>query len=210
MVRLFSMVAALAVLAVAALDADADRAPCAVPHGSHVIAKTKRAVVIRRDRRPRHVHACLFSADHMVRLSGHSPIYRLAGRYVAYRDYFGDESRGGRTYDVDVADLGREGRLLDAPAAYSNISTSDDGTVPATITDLTLKANGSVAFISCRTGRGPDSPCRPALRRQVWRADLRGHAVLDKSRRIGPYSLRRHGSTISWRHGAKRRHGRLK
>jgi hypothetical protein len=190
-------------------EAGAGRGPCAVPRGYHLLKRSRHAIVVERDRRPRHVYGCHFPTDRMVRLTPYSPIYRLAGHFAAYRDFFGDALQGGRQYHVDIMDLKR-GTLRYGAAVYSYSGPMDDGTISGTITGLTLKRDGSVAWISCRTGSGRDSPCRAHARRQVWRSDSYGDARLDDSRRVFLYSLRRRGSTISWRHGAGRRSARLR
>jgi len=146
----------------------------------------------------------------MVHIPAGSPIYRLAGRYVAYWDADGTAESGGRTYSVAVHDLKRA-RVPYAVAAWGDRgSVYDDGIVPATITDIVLKPNRSVAWIACRTTRAHETRCRRPARRQLWRVDRRQDRLLDRGRRIRPRSLRRRGSTISWRHGKARRTASLK
>jgi hypothetical protein len=79
------------------------------------------------------------------------------------------------------------------------------------VTDLTLKRNASVAWISCfgySTRSCSNAPY------QVWRADRRAgkweHELLEESSDIQPRSLRRQDSTITWRRGEATRSASLR
>jgi hypothetical protein len=80
--------------------------------------------------------------------------------------------------------------------------------------DLVLKKNGSVARISCApifaTADQSDCYMDPDAPPEVWRTDLRGTKMLDASADIGLRSLKRRGSTITWRDGSALRHAQLK
>jgi hypothetical protein len=187
--------------------AGAGGGPCAVPRGYFVLKKTHRAVVIVRERGTQRVYGCLFKVDRRFRLADFSPRYPLAGRYVAYREV-SEDSVAGTHYDVFVRNL-RTGRASRVHPAFTD-QTEDDGTINSTITDIVLKRNGSVAWISCPT-RDPNAEfCFRNGPFQVWRLDRRGAKKLDSSAKVRRDSLRREGSRISWRHGGATRHATLR
>jgi hypothetical protein len=193
--------------AVVPIGAGASGGPCAVPRGYFVLKKTHRAVVMVRDEGPQRVYGCMFKVDRRVRLADFSPRYPLAGRYVAYREV-SEDPVAGTHYDVFVVDL-RRGRTKRVHPAFTN-RTADDGTVNSTITDIVLKRNGSVAWISCQT-RDPNAEfCFRNGPFQVWRLDRRHAKKLDSSAKVRRRSLRREGSRISWQHGAATRSASLR
>jgi hypothetical protein len=204
---------ALATLLIAALaalpagGAGANGGPCAVPRGYFVLKKTHRAVVMVRERGSQRVYGCLFKVDRRVRLADFSPRYPLAGRYVAYREV-SEDPVAGTHYDVFVVNL-RTGRARRTHPAFTT-PTADDGTVNSTITDIVLKRNGSVAWISCPTRDGNEEFCFRNGPFQVWRLDRRYAKKLDSSAEVRRRSLRREGSRISWQHGAASRSASLR
>jgi hypothetical protein len=110
----------------------------------------------------------------------------------------------GMSYLVAVLDLRRD-RYRHLEAAYSDPPTRhrDDGEKAAVITDLTLKRNGSVAWISCFPAESSDHECispGPDLPYEVWRADTHGRQLLDASEKVKLRSLHRTRSTLTWRH----------
>jgi hypothetical protein len=149
----------------------------------------------------------LFKVDRRVRLADFSPRYPLAGRYVAYREV-SEDPVAGTHYDVFVTNL-RSGRARRVHPAFTN-QTADDGTVNSTITDIVLKRNGSVAWISCPTRDGNAEFCFRDGPFQVWRLDRRGAKKLDSSAKVRRDSLRRTDSRISWRHGGAMRRASLR
>jgi hypothetical protein len=178
---------------------------CEKPRGYVVAAKTHEAVVFRR-RFGYRAYGCLRRRGKLVRLFDAVGNYKLARRYVAYLVVTSDSE--GTFYRVIVRDLRTEG-FRHIEAAYSNLPehNPDDGEVAARITDLTLKRNGSVAWISCPPSDPNANHCAapdPDVPYEVWRVDRRGRKLLDHSSEIELRSLIRKDSTISWRRaGAK-------
>jgi hypothetical protein len=195
-----------AILAAPGAGAGADRGRCEPPRGYVVFKRTAKAVVLlSRTRGP--VYGCSFRTDRLIRLARYSPRYPLAGRYVAYREVIPDPV-GGTKYDVFVVDLRRD-RVKHVHPAYTN-RTADDGTVNSTITDIVLKRNGSVAWISCPTRDPNEEFCHRHVAYQVWRSDSRGAERLAHAEAVRLHSLKRRGSTISWRQGTQERRAGLR
>lgn len=139
-----------------------------------------------------HAYACSFETNKQTDL-GHDydetlvEAVRLAGPYVGYYAFGGDEfSTGG---DIVVRDL-RNGRSLRNLGAFG----LDD-------VKLVLKENGSVAWTSVPNALEPTSPKRIELRA----ADGLGERVLDPGPQVDPSSVRLSGSTLTWRSGGAAR-----
>ena len=207
--------ALVAVVAAMGGSAEADRDGCKVPRGSTVFAKSRYAVVYE-DSRGRDF-GCLFSLGRRAELidanTDYTNPFTLAGRYVAYPQT-SSEPDGTTFYLLTVFDL-RQGGWHTLSGIYADPPDYEVNHESAGIkTDLVLKKNGSVAWISCypylgdtdstNCSRGPGFPL------EVWRTDRRGTKLLDAYTDVGKRSLKRRGSTISWRHGSKRRTAQLK
>lgn len=179
-------------------DARADGSGhCHPTVGARVIKKTREAVVIQR--RDGRVYGCYFRSGRFTRVPADVPGYTLAGPYVAYSLQSFDPD-GTEFLLLIVRDL-RTGRDHHSPAIYT-APQYPDGEGPGAISDITLKRNGSVAWISClasdpnRTRCYPPDPQAPY---EVWRADRRGRKLLERSSTIRLHSLSRKASTITWR-----------
>jgi hypothetical protein len=191
----------------------ATRASCTKPRGYVVKTKTREAVIFT-NRHGYKAYGCLYRQGDLVRLSGAVGQYRLAGRYAAYFLRYaevGDITQ----YRVMVRDL-RTGGFRHIEAAYSDLPEQrpDDGYTAARVTNLTLKRNGSVAWLSCFPWDADVSHhCRapqPDLEWEAWRADTRGRKLLDASDEVRVRSLRRDRSTLTWRHGDETRTATLR
>ena len=205
------VVALLAAGTAVAASAEARHRGCAVPRGDAVEAKTRYAVVYVQD--AEHIYGCLFSLGRRALLFDAEDPLLLAGRYVAYEQVSYDPDST-VYYLLTVFDLRRRtahsfSSLYEEQPPTASSRESQD---PGMATDLVLKKNGSVAWISCwRFPPGPggcavdaDTPA------EMWRTDSRGTKLLDASTDVRLRSLKRKGSTITWRHGTERRTARLK
>jgi hypothetical protein len=203
-----ALLAAAALALVATLAggpaADAGSTACK-PRGYVVEAESRDAIVIRR-RHGSRVYGCLLSRGRLVRLNDAFGPYALAGRYVAYFAVPNDDPATGPYNLLTVRNLanGNIRRVVAAYVPQPETSAGRDGETPAAITDIVLKRNSSVAWISCRPPDPNSSDCFPRdpdTPFQVWRADRRGRKLLDSSETIRLRSLRREGHRISWRRG---------
>jgi hypothetical protein len=203
--------AAGALLLVAAGSGGADgtsTGACKRPAGYVVAVRTSKAVVFKR-RSGHGAYGCLRRRGELVRLSGAVGKYRLAGKYVAYFLVFTEIGQGNPVYRVMVRGL-RHGSFRHIEAAYSDLPQQgyDDGENAARVTNLKLKSNGSVAWISCFPSNRHPRRCRaPAadLEWEVWRADTHGRKLLDSSDSVRLRSLGLNRSTLTWRHGDETR-----
>lgn len=205
--------ALVAVIAAMAASAEADRQGCKKPRGYTVDAKTRYAVVYSGPTADDPVYGCLFSLGKRARLYDVSGDVTLAGRYVAYPQT-SYEPDGTVYYLLTVFDL-RLRRWHTLSSAYVHVSHGNpDGEDSALVTDVALKKNGAVAWISCypifETPNQNDCFRDPDVPPEVWRTDRRGTKMLDASADVGLRSLKRKGLTISWRHGSSRRSAQLK
>jgi hypothetical protein len=204
--------AAIALLALAMApwgSAAAARRACAKPHGYVVEVKTRYAVVYTQ-RRGEGAYGCLFSRGQLVPLYDSVGAWTLAGRYVAFAQvsYYPD---GTVYYLFTVVDLRRSAWHLIWPMYELVDGGSGDGEDWAFVTDVVLRKNGSAAWISCRPLTASNHDCRGADEpTEVWRSDTRGRKRLDASTDVGLRSLKRKGSTITWRHGSKARTAQLR
>jgi hypothetical protein len=192
-------------------SADASHRGCKVPQGGKVKARTKYAVVYY-DSRGRDF-GCLFSVGRRAELYDVDGDVTLAGRYVAYPQTSYDPD-GTIYYLLTVFDLRRR-RWHTLSSAYVQVSHGNqDGEDDALITHVTLKKNGSVAWISCSPiyGSPDNNDCfkDPDIPPEVWRTDHRGTKMLDASADIRLRSLKRRGNAITWRDGSQRRTAQLK
>ena len=174
------------------------------PHSAKTLAASQLARV---DSIGGQVYGCAVGATHRHRLGASIRTLRedrvgpvaIAGKVVAY----GLSSFGVDTVSslVIVRDLGN-GQQLRAAAPTNRILPESFTSVDS----IVVKADGATAWISqtssvIRSG----SPVT-----QVWRADAPGQSLLDSGGAIDARSLRRSGSTISWRDGSKVRSARLR
>jgi hypothetical protein len=209
--RTTTQVAVIGLLTGVFLSTDAAtgaRSSCATPHGYRVEAKTRKAVVLV-ERHGDDRFGCLFSVGRHIPVAP-SPFYKLSGRYVAYRSDTSDVSAT-RSVLMVVRDL-KNGHFRHIAAMYKDPAFVD-AEAPSTYTDVTLKRNGSVAWISCFTHDDDGARCLgrdPEVPFEVWRADTRGHKLLDKSSEMGIHSLKRDGSNITWRKSGDTRSATLR
>jgi hypothetical protein len=204
-------VAAPASMANPATIRAASSSSCHKPRGYVVQAKSHEAVVFRR-RSGLRAYGCLYRRGKLVLLSDAVGNYRLAGRYVAYLLHSSDTE--GTFTRVMVRDL-RSGGFRHIEAAYSQLPESrpDDGEADAKVTDLTLKRDGAVAWISCPPSDPGANHCYasdPEAPYEVWRADSRGRKLLDASDAVGLRSLHREGARITWLRGGEMRSATLR
>jgi hypothetical protein len=204
------MLGAAALLAPA--SAEAEHRACAKPHGYTVEAKTRYAIVYSGPTGDDPVYGCLFSRGRLVQLYDADYNYTLAGRYVAYEQVT-YEPEGTVYHLLTVFDLRRERWHTISPAWVWPDGGNQDGEDWGLVMDVVLKKNGSVAWISCTPVPVNVYHCRDRDRdtpAEVWRVDSRGRKRLDVAAEIGLHTLVRQGSTITWRHGSKRRTAQLK
>ena len=201
---------AVVLAAVGPASADASRRGCKVPRGADVLARSKYAVVYD-DSRGRDF-GCLFSVGSRTELYDVDGHVTLAGKYVAYPQTSYDPD-GTEYYLVAVRNLRSGGWRTLSPAYVAVSNGSHDGEDFALVTDLVLKKNGSVAWISCsplESGPGGCSFRSEGVPLEVWRTDSRGTKRLAASVDVGRHSLTRRGSTIRWRDGSVVRHAQLR
>jgi hypothetical protein len=138
-----------------------------------------------------YTYACLFSEDERYLLGRNwddesIEIPRLTAPYVAY------VSRATACCSaVDVRDL-RDGALLRSARASETMPGQD-------VTDLVLKANGSVAWI---VDLAPDGV-------EVVAVDSSGRRLLDSGPDVELRSLELNGSTVTWRKAGQTRSANL-
>jgi hypothetical protein len=210
------MIGRLAAVALLALtlapwdSAAAAKRACAKPHGYTVEAKTRYAVVYSGPTGDDPVYGCLFSRGRLVELYDAVYNYRLAGRYVAY-EQISYEPEGTVYYLLTVRDL-RRGTWHTISPSYVHVDGGNqDGEDLGYVSDVVLRKNGSVAWISCYPVYPSDYDCRDqGAPTEVWRRDSRGRKRLDASTEVGLRSLKRRGATITWRHGREMRSAALR
>lgn len=147
-----------------------------------------------------HVYACLFeSPSKRVDLGQNYDeerlrTFRLSGPYVAF-------FRSGCAaciwdqQSIEVRDL-RNGNLVSRP----------DVRFFTRLSDLALKANGSIAWTVERIALGPDGlypigyPNEPPIveAREVWALDSQGQRIIDSGPELNPESLELKDSTLTW------------
>jgi hypothetical protein len=207
LVRLARPLVGLALLFVATMWASAHVShaasrPACSSSGSKTVLATRDARVFTkrgRDRRDRvtRYYGCHYRTDSRRRLGTVGPAgefsdsvkpIRLAGPFVGYAIHY--QGPAGGTYAVvRVMDL-RTGRLRFDDQA----SDAKDFDAQGKVTDLELKPNGSVAWIT-RTGFESSSP------REVRRNDSTGKRTLDTGSDIAAYSLALSDSRLYWSKG---------
>lgn len=131
-------------------------------------------------------YGCLFSVDEAFRLGQDDDddsdlkLFRLAGPYVAFER---EECSMGCGFSVHVHDLRDGTELREAPRYPGDASFGR-------VSDLELKDNGSVAWIS---GAPPYTAGAPV----VWAYDSLGWRQLDGGN-VSPESLTLNGSILTW------------
>ena len=144
----------------------------------------------------RNAYGCLYSVGRRIELGldddadsgdgGYKELFRLSGPYTAYQH--GCTSEG--CYPaLSVVDL-RDGREVRTSKPVMS-PTGDWIYWAASATDLVLKPNASVAWISDAEGRGPE----------VWAFDGVSHRRLDAGMLIQKKSLELNGSSVQWKNG---------
>ncbi len=181
-----------------------------LPRGYVVEKRTQTTVVVRR-RSTGRVYGCLPSRGRLVRLPGAAGPYAAAGRYVAYEQSTSDPA--GLTQRFLAVRSLINGRLRRGPAIYAldpNDPSDSDYENAAQITDVTLKRNGSIAWISCLVFEQRCTPRDPMAPYQVWRADSGGTKLLESSDAVRLRSLHRDANSLNWRSGERLRRATLR
>jgi hypothetical protein len=208
-VALLAVVVGIVVVAGGRPEAEAAAHRCVVPHGAKVFARSRNAVVYSGGPPTYRTYACLRGGKARLRVAS-SAFYELAGRYVAYSRAEFDPD-GTDHYQLIVRDL-RTGGYRHHPGIYKEPGV-DRNNSDAGVTDVTLRKNGSVAWISCLASDTNGLHCyRPDADYpyQVWRLDTRGLKKLDESAAIAKRSLERSVRKISWRDGGETKTATLK
>jgi hypothetical protein len=205
-----TIIAALALTACLALPSGANAASCRFA-GHRVVERGSDGVVLEGPLRDgfRTSYGCLFSVGRRVRLDHpdegiNAVSFALAGRYVAFHQRF-FEPVGDHFDDMVVVDL-RTDRRRHIAELYTD-ERYDEGVLDAGTTDMALRRNGSVAWISCEAD---SEGCDRSTPYQVHRIDGRGHRLLDTGRRIGPRSLRLTRRTVRWTNAGEPRSASLR
>ncbi|HEY0633589.1 MAG TPA: hypothetical protein VGC98_16150 [Thermoleophilaceae bacterium] len=206
--------------------------PCR-PDGSKTLAQTPTARVyqVARERSGHstlYTYGCLKESGSQVLLASDAepsaifppPAISLVGPYVGYAvDTDSDPNApGGRVTYVEVDDMRPQEPGKEVAGLVVDAGASDVARVGA----LKASKHGAVIWIACPApsdgplASDPRGKCtRPGTYDRVFRAHLDSSGVahveqLDKGRTIDPHSLRRaHRSTVTWRHGKKRRTAKL-
>jgi hypothetical protein len=202
--------ATLALLVACAPSAAARTSTCR-EEGSTTLGKSRHARVYEFQG---DVYGCLFSENtpHVLivgtdcDVAGRGAI-RLAGRYVGVARTFCNIDQAEDR--VQVTDL-RTGQELVSTGASPTFSASlEIGSVY--VTDLELKANGSVAWIAKLKVEG--TPTEEEVRksdRTIAKGPRTTSKLLDAGKRIASRSLTREGSTVSWTSAGVEKTARLK
>jgi hypothetical protein len=166
------------------------------------------------------VYGCLLARGVPVGLSGgyddgvsyepQSPKrMALAGALLAYAaDYGGHSFESSALIVTDLRD----------PAGGVSRGWGIATTESAELAAIRLRANGAVAWIGCATDQAPygalNDSCqhRGGDRKEVWVWPVRRRkpSLVDRGRIIDPRSFHLRGSKLTWRHGPKLRHARLR
>jgi hypothetical protein len=206
--------------------------PCR-PDKSKTLAETPTARVyqVARERSGHstlYTYGCLKESGSQVLLASDAepsaifplPAISLVGPYVAYAvDTDGDPGApGGRVTYVEVDDMRPPQPGKEVAGLVVNAGASDVARVGA----LKASRHGRVIWIACPApsdgplASDPRGKCtHPGTYDRVFRAHLDSSGIahveqLDKGRTIDPHSLRRaRHSTVTWRHGKKRRTAKL-
>jgi hypothetical protein len=184
------------------------------PAGGRVLRRTRSVTVFKRAAfKSNGIFGCLRGRGAPVYLGDLLELFpshtmSIAGPLVAYGyNYFDRVEEGSAISVTDLRDpefgLNRD-VLLD---------TSDYATLVAT----RLRANGSLAWISCPDptyGNGSARECRRVGRAPkhiwVWEARRGYPRLADRGRAIDPRTFRLRGSTVTWRKAGKRHSARLR
>ena len=170
----------------------ANGAGCRTPSGYTLKERSSEArIFLRKDGRK--AYGCLLSTGRLVRV-GVVNRYWLSGRYVAYRVYY-YEGEGEALTTLFIRDL-KTGQNLRREDPWVPPDFTGDPP-PGQVTDLTMKRNGSLAWISCLAAANGLS-CEPGEPYQVWRVDRGGGERLEHSTEVKPRSLERSDSKITW------------
>ncbi len=180
--------------------------PCR-PKGSTTVTKTRLARIYEL-KSPGNVpdfYGCLYSRNKSYVIGernycdvGRVGNFRLAGRYEAYTIPF-----------CDIDTLTDQVRVVDLKTGQQLVATSPSPTLGAmlgfwngvvNVTDMELKANGSVAWIA-KLKIGDGEPSRREVRksdRKLGTGERKTSKLVDSGQLIASRSLTREGSTISW------------
>jgi len=181
----------------AIVEAKRRSSPACTTKTAKTLVATKGARVFKQRGR---IYACLYRPGRSFQIGGRNSSrgttdvanLRLAGRYVAYSK----NGPGGIT--LVSRELRRGIVARDVPAA---VATTPGLTA---ITDLSLRTNGSLAWIAKRTRiDGPLSPYAISVvpDYQVRKSDRSGEALLDAGSGVVPGSLSLLRGTVSWMKG---------
>jgi hypothetical protein len=191
----------------------AERPPSACrPAGSRMLRGTSRVNVFKRGG----MYACLFDRGVPVFLGGGdsstatpfpSNTMAVAGPLIAYGySYLERDDEGSLIEVVDLRD----------PEFGNNRATRMEKSDYGILLASAVRPNGAVAWLSCSGGdyeNGSAKDCRRRERvKHVWMLGSRdgGKHRLDSGRTIDPRTFELHRSRLTWRHGGKLRHARLR
>jgi hypothetical protein len=161
------------------------------------------------------VYGCLFARGTWVMLNTDDEIpfpqstMSLAGPFVGYA--IDVAAHGVEESYIVVTDLRDEYFGLNRS---TELETRDTGELAAT----RVRRNGGLAWISCPTpevslgtlDRGCARPGGWVKHVFAWDSHAAKRRLLDNGRTIDPHTLRLHGSLLTWRHGRKLHHARLR
>ena len=181
-------------------------ASACVASGERVIARSDKAVIMRRNG---HEFACALDLGRRYRLAVKGP-FAVGGYYVAYADGFCEES--GCLEYVELMDLRRgwSGRKEVSIRLDPAKQCRATGSCTANLRKLVVNTRGAVAWATCPERQyhsGEDVVC--STRREpisVVRVDARGQRLLDNGSGIRGSSLRLSpsGTYVAWRSSSGR------
>lgn len=165
---------------------DAGRAysACRADDSSTLLASARARVYRRRER----LYGCLFrSRERRVLGVRHNlGLMKTAGRFVAF-SYRTCSSGGGCNSDVYLSDLSEPARMYHRRHVFG----------PSDVTDLVLRATGTVAVIADFAATVFDPPGTPP-RREIWKVRNGQRTQLDSGIGIASGSLALRNATLYW------------
>lgn len=179
------------------------RNTCPKPRGYKQVAASGEARVFERGEE---AYGCHVSRDRLVGLGIAGSDYRLAGRFSSRWWVFCCEASDPPEHTIAVSNL----RTGEFTRVYDVWNGPDDSGSDGAVTASVLTRDGRIAWIACVPRVDDAYRCDKAREYRLWRADRRGARMLDETSGVTLHSLRREGSTITWRHGDEPRSATLK